>query len=101
MSAPREAIEVRLVPPLAWASGTVAERAARLPTLAGITVALVSNSKANSGSLLDDLANELVWTHGVREVLRHEKPHPSLPIDDAVLTMFAEHAHAVLTAIGD
>ena len=91
----------RLVPPTPWGARTRAERAPRLTTLHGTTLALVSNAKANSDALLDALADELVRDHGVARVLRHTKPHPSLPIDDDVLTMFAEHAHAVLTAIGD
>ena len=64
-------------------------------------LALVANGKANSEALLDGLARELRDRHGVGAVLRHTKPHPSLPLDDEVLTMFAEHAHAVLSAIGD
>jgi hypothetical protein len=92
---------VRLVPPLPWGTGTGAVPAARLSTLDGITLALVANGKANGEELLDDLAAELTRRHGVATVLRHTKPHPSLPLDDDVLTMFAEHAHAVLSAIGD
>jgi hypothetical protein len=94
-------VTVRLVPPLPWGAGTAAEPAPRLATLGGITLALVANGKANGEALLDDLAAELTRRHGVATVLRHTKPHPSLPLDDEVLTMFAEHAHAVLSAIGD
>jgi hypothetical protein len=92
---------VRLVPPLPWGSRTNAEPAPRLTSLDGTTIALVANAKPNSEELLDDLARVLIERYGVAGVLRHTKPHPSLPIEDQVLTMFAEQAHAVLTAIGD
>lgn len=97
----RAPFDVRLVPPTPWRAGDVAALAPRLDTLRGTTLALVANGKANSEALLDALARELVARYGVAEILRHTKPHPSLPLDDQVLTMFAEHAHAVLSAIGD
>lgn len=97
----RAPFDVRLVPPTPWRATGTATLAPRLDTLHGITLALVANGKANSEALLDALARELQDRHGVGAVLRHTKPHPSLPLDDEVLMMFAEHAHAVLSAIGD
>ena len=92
---------VRLVPPTPWSAGASLVAAPRLLTLDGVTVDLVSNGKANGLQLLDEVAQVLEARHGVRVGRRHMKPHPSLPVDDEVLVMAAEHAHAVLTAIGD
>lgn len=99
--APDRFFEVRLVPPSAWRASAPAVAAPRLRTLEGATVALLANGKANGDLLLEEIAHALTAGHGVRAVLRHTKPHPSLPVDDEVLMLFAEHAHAVLSAIGD
>jgi hypothetical protein len=93
--------EVRLVPPTPWSAGAPLAAAPRLPSLEGVTVVLVANGKANGMALLEEVAQVLAARHGVRVGHRHTKPHPSLPVDDEVLVMAAEHAHAVLTAIGD
>jgi hypothetical protein len=73
----------------------------RPASLQGLTVGLLANGKANSDRLLHRVADELRARHRLADVIVVTKPHPSLPVDDAVLTMFAEHAHAVVTAIGD
>lgn len=51
--------------------------------------------------LLDLVADELASQFAIARIVRHTKPHPSLPATEAVTAMFAEHAHAVLMAVGD
>jgi hypothetical protein len=92
---------IRLVPPTGWGATAQKTEAPRLDTLEGLTIGLLSNGKANGVELLDRVADELVTRHSIARVIRHTKPHPSLPMSDEVLTMFAEQAHAVLTAVGD
>jgi hypothetical protein len=98
---PGERFEIRLVPPVGWGSATSAGSAPHLATLDGITLGLLANGKANSVKLLDLVAGDIAARHGIGRIIRHTKPHPSLPMSDEVLTVFAEHAHAVLTAVGD
>lgn len=94
--------DVWLVPPTGWGSTTTQGSAAkRLDTIDGITLGLLSNGKANSVELLDRVADELAAHLGIGRIIRHTKPHPSLPASDEVMTMFAEQAHAVLMAVGD
>jgi hypothetical protein len=93
--------ELRLVPPVGWGAGADSAAAPRLASLDGITLGLLSNGKANGVELLDCVADELAARYRIARIIRHTKPHPSLPMSDEVLTMFAEHAHAVLSAVGD
>jgi len=93
--------DVWLVPPTGWGSTTTRGAAKRLDTVDGITLGLLSNGKANSVELLDRVADELAAHLGIGRIIRHTKPHPSLPASDEVMTMFAEQAHAVLIAVGD
>lgn len=93
--------DVWLVPPTGWGSTTTQGAAKRLDTIDGITLGLLSNGKANSVELLDRVADELAAHLGIGRIIRHTKPHPSLPASDEVMTMFAEQAHAVLMAVGD
>lgn len=93
--------DIRLVPPVGWGGSARAGVAPRLANLDGITLGLLANGKANSVQLLELAAAELGTRYRIDRVIRHTKPHPSLPMSDEVLTMFAEQAHAVLTAVGD
>ena len=94
-------MRVRLVPPTGWGNTVAAELALRRTSLDGITLGLLANGKANGAELLDLIAAELGSRHAIDRTLRATKAHPSLPMSDEVLAMFAEHAHAVLTAVGD
>ena len=93
--------DVWLVPPTDWGSTTTRGAAKRLDTVDGLTLGLLSNGKANGVELLDRVADELAAHLGIGRIIRHTKPHPSLPASDEVMTMFAEQAHAVLIAVGD
>jgi hypothetical protein len=97
-------LHLRLVPPTAWgvpARDEGAELAPRLCSLDGIVIGLLANGKANGDRILDLVADDLATRHRIADVIRCTKPHPSLPMGDEVLMMFAERAHAVLTAVGD
>ena len=95
-------LHLRVVPPTGWGKpGATTALAPRRPSLDGITLGLLANGKANGAQLLDLVAEELGARHAIGRVLRETKSHPSLPMSDEVLQMCAEHAHAVLTAVGD
>jgi hypothetical protein len=98
---PGDARRVRLVPPVGWDSTDGTVLAPRPPTLDGMTIGLLANGKANGDRILDMVVHHLQHRHRITAVVRATKAHPSLPMSDDVLAMFAEHAHAVLTAIGD
>jgi hypothetical protein len=65
------------------------------------TLGLLANGKANSEAVLEAMAAAIGQRHRIANVVRATKPHPSLPVSDAVLAMFASQVHVVLTAIGD
>ena len=92
---------VRLVPPTGWGLTGAFSDAPRLASLDGVTLGLLANGKANSAAILDSVAASLAQRHRIAAVLRASKAHPSLPVSDEVLAMFAEHVQVVLTAIGD
>jgi hypothetical protein len=92
---------VRLVPPTGWGGTGPFSAALRLTSFDGATLGLLANGKANSAAVLDAMAASIAQRHRIAGVVRATKAHPSLPVSDAVLSMFAEQVQVVLTAIGD
>ncbi|MEO5839572.1 MAG: hypothetical protein ABIQ73_01570 [Acidimicrobiales bacterium] len=97
----RDGSSVRLVPPTGWGVKSAFCAAPRLNSLDGVTLGLLANGKANGAAILDSVASALAQRHRIAGVVRAGKAHPSLPVSDEVLGMFAEHVQVVLTAIGD
>jgi hypothetical protein len=96
-----EARVVNLVPPTAWGVAAIVCDAPRLASFDGVTLGLLANGKANSDAILAAIAADLARRHHIADVVRATKPHPSLPVSDEVLAMFAQQVQVVLTAIGD
>jgi hypothetical protein len=93
--------QMRLIPPTGWGVPGLFAAAPRLTSLDDVTIGLLANGKANSEAVLDAMAAAIEQRHRVAGVVRATKAHPSLPVSDVVLEMFAEHVEVVLTAIGD
>ena len=92
---------VRLVPPTGWGGQGRFAAAARIASFDGVTIGLLANGKANSDAILDAVADAIASRHRIAGVVRAQKPHPSLPASDQVVTTFAAQVQVVLTAIGD
>ncbi|MDA0991728.1 MAG: hypothetical protein O3A51_13380 [Verrucomicrobia bacterium] len=74
-------MSVTLLNPIERPAPIHAQLAPRLTSLAGITVALLDNSKTNSDRLLDMIGERLIRDYGVAELVRHRKyPHFQLRI---------------------
>ncbi len=69
-------------------------------SLDGRTVALVDNSKANAGFLLDRLGDALAEAHGVT-LLRYRKRIPSDALTAEQVDEITRRCDLVLTAMGD
>lgn len=93
-------MRLRLVSPLGANERDRPARARGAVVLRDAVVGLLANSKANSGELLELVADELRRRHGIATVVPVMKPHPSVPADDASLARLAR-CDVVLTAIGD
>ncbi len=74
--------------------------APRLPTLAGTTIAFVSNGKKNTQPFFDALERELRDRYGVSRVVRRTKANYSAPAEAEVLTD-AGQWHALIAGVGD
>ena len=98
---PRPLRSVRLVPPTGWGTAGRFTDAPRLRSFDGATIGLLANGKANSEAILDTMATAIAQRHHIAAVVRATKPHPSLPVSDDVVGMFASQVQLVLTAIGD
>jgi hypothetical protein len=92
---------VRLVPPTGWGITGALSDAPRLGSLDGVTLGLLANGKANGEAILDCVAAALGQRHRIAGVVRASKSHPSLPVAEDVVAIFAEQVQVVLTAIGD
>ncbi|MEO8696585.1 MAG: hypothetical protein ABI658_23945 [Acidimicrobiales bacterium] len=100
-AAQRAARAMRLLPPTGWGLTGAFSAAPRPTSFEGMTLGLLANSKANSAAILDSVAAALARRHRIAGVVRASKAHPSLPVSEDVLAMFAQHVQVVLTAIGD
>ena len=76
------------------------EAVARLSSLSGRTVGLLDNSKLNVDKLLDHIEELLRTQHGVRNVVRVNKPDASRPAPDDVIGNL-KSCDAVISAVGD
>ena len=90
-----------LVPPTGWGVTGLFSNAPRLTSFDGVTLGLLSNGKANGEAILDAMAAAIAERHHIAGVVRATKPHPSLPVSDAILGSFSEQVQVVFTAIGD
>ena len=74
--------------------------AARLRTLRGTTIGIVSNGKRNTVPFFDALEKELIGTHGAARVVRRTKSNYSAPADSRLVEELRTW-DAVVAGIGD
>jgi hypothetical protein len=65
---------IRLYDPTAQPRPVAAALAPRLTSLAGTRLGILDNGKANAGTLMLAVAKILTERHGVKEVVKREKP---------------------------
>jgi len=88
-----------LLSPLGATSDTVKSLARRRPSLAGLRIGVLDNSKPNADVLLGRVAERLAQRVGGATIRRWQKPgasHPALMLDDV-----AGGADVVLTGSAD
>jgi hypothetical protein len=86
------------------AAEDVAERltpAPRAPSLRGVRVALIDNSKHNADRFLDTLATLLVRDHGVAGIERYRKVSASVPTPPEILHRLLEASDAAVHGVAD
>lgn len=81
-------------------SGEPFVQSARLTSLAGITVGVVSNGKQGTTRFFDAFADRLTTAHGVAKVERLVKPNYSAPAGDEIMDATATW-NALVSGIGD
>ena len=91
---------IEFLDPTHEANTTGLQRAARLRTLEGATVAIISNGKKNTRPFFDAMAEELRDVHKVADVVRITKSNYSAPVDPGLLEQ-AEKWQAIISGIGD
>lgn len=92
---------VRLLDPTLSASGRTVPLAPRLLTLDGAVLGLVNNGKTHGREILERVAENLGRRYRLADVRLMTKAHPSAPPSEAEVSMMAEHAMAIVSAIGD
>ena len=73
----------------------------RPKSLAGKTLGLLENSKANSDKVLQELANILTEKHGLKEVIMLSKHSASLPTKPEVIQQALDKVDVLITGVGD
>lgn len=74
---------------------------ARPESLAGKTLGLMENRKANSDKVLHELGSLLKEKHGLRDVVYLSKHHASMPAKSEVVQQALEEVDALITGVGD
>jgi hypothetical protein len=80
--------------------GAAFKQAARLATLQGTTVGLISNGKEGTRGFFDALEQLLVETYGVANVVRTVKNNYSAPADPRIVAQ-AKSWDAAIAGVGD
>ncbi len=73
----------------------------RPTSLAGKTLGLLENSKANSDKVLNEIAQILTDKHGLKEVLMFSKHSASLPTKPEVIQQALDKVDLLITGVGD
>ena len=90
-----------LLDPTVEPQPAVLRPAPRVASLAGLTIGLIDNGKANAARFLELLAARLQADHGASATVWHHKPNASLPASEAALDDLARRAGAAVAAVGD
>ncbi len=93
-------MSIRFLDPTHEAGSSEFKPAPRLTSLAGATVAIISNGKKNTKPFFDAMAAELRTRHGVANVVRVTKSNYSAPVE-ADLLQEAEKWQALISGVGD
>jgi hypothetical protein len=93
-------MDVRVVDPSGLEPPSGAPVSARLISLAGARIAVLSNGKPNAGHVVGTVARSLTERFGAIVSLTVEKPNSSLPVSDEVLARLQD-ADAALVGVGD
>ena len=92
---------MKLWSPFSGGQAKVGRLAPRKPSLAGLTIGVLDNSKPNARVLLEGVARALAAKLGAAEVRVWRKPGASIGATRAVLDEMAAQCGAVLTASAD
>ena len=94
------AASMELLNPTHEEKATGFESPARLTTLRGATIGIISNGKENTAPFFDEVERLLVTRHGVTQVIRRVKPNYSAPAP-ADLMAESQGWSAALAGVGD
>ena len=92
---------VKLYDPTAARRADAAAANPALATLAGKVVGFIDNAKPNFNHLVDDIADLLVSTYGVKRVVKRRKTSASIPAPEEVVRELAQECDLVITGSGD
>ena len=91
---------IEILDPTHEGSSVAFQAAARLATLEGARIALLSNGKRGTIPFFDAFERELIEAHGVAEVTRLTKSNYSAPAEQGLLDD-AQRWNALVAGIGD
>ena len=74
---------------------------ARSGSLAGKTLGLLENTKANSDKVLNELGALLKEKHGLKDVVLLSKHHSSLPTKPEVIQQALNQVDVLIIGVGD
>ena len=92
---------ITIIDPAAEDSAATESLARRLPTLNGMHIGLIDNSKHMAAELLAEVEVLLQQRYGVKKVTRYRKANPSVPTPPDVLASLTASCDAVVHGVAD
>lgn len=92
---------IRIYDPTASTSDLVQQRHHTLDDLTGKVVGFIDNTKPNFNYLVDDLAELLIGTYGVRSVIKRGKRVAAVPAPETILRELVDQCDLVIAGSGD
>jgi hypothetical protein len=92
---------VKLFDPTSRPVERAVDLAPRPASLKGLRLGLVDNTKFNSDTLLNKLAERLARRHGMTVTMTNRKRSPSHEIDEAGIRALRKQSDFVVSGIGD
>lgn len=84
-------------------SGVAIQRpeAVTVPTLQGLRIGLLNNTKRNAVAVLDAVGAELAATHSIGRLVRRTKEQFAMPMPESLLDELTASCDAVVVGVGD
>lgn len=96
----KQSAKVICLDPTGYIDGGVRQQSARIPSLEGIALGLLSNGQDMSDLFLEQVGAALQQDHGVKRLIYRRKANLSQPYPDSAMAELLREADALIAGVG-